>query len=227
MTTPRWTKPGPSSPTPRHTPGAVQFHPNGVQFGFVWLPARTMHTHGAYVWGAQLNLLEYPPEYICPALFCDQAIAVNQAWFGSPGQLLASRDASRAPDAHGFLNYSGSALMAGDDIKVETTTVAEAEAWCGANDACAGVTFNSSAAAPGADAAQAVPVYFKGGIVLEGNREWSSLIKVEPRPKRRRTAPAPPWRPCACALRRQWWWRWCPCLCLCLCLCLCVGCFAL
>ena len=28
---------------------AVQFDPNGGQFGFVWLPVRTMHPHGAYV----------------------------------------------------------------------------------------------------------------------------------------------------------------------------------
>ena len=29
---------------------AVQFHPHGGQFVFVWLSARTMHPHGAYVW---------------------------------------------------------------------------------------------------------------------------------------------------------------------------------
>ena len=31
---------------------AVQFHPDGGQFGFVWLSARTMHPHGgaSYVW---------------------------------------------------------------------------------------------------------------------------------------------------------------------------------
>ena len=29
---------------------AVQFHPHGGQPDFVWLPARTMQPHGAYVW---------------------------------------------------------------------------------------------------------------------------------------------------------------------------------
>ena len=50
-------------------------------------------------------------------------------WYGSPGQLLMSRDASQHPDKLGFLNYTG-ALQAGDDIKVENgTTVAAAEAY--------------------------------------------------------------------------------------------------
>ena len=53
---------------------------------------------------------------------------VAQAWFGSPGQLLMSRDASQHPDDLGFLTYAG-ALQAGDDLKVENeTTVAAAEA---------------------------------------------------------------------------------------------------
>ena len=33
-----------------HASRAVQLHPNGGQFDFVWLPARTMHPLGAYVW---------------------------------------------------------------------------------------------------------------------------------------------------------------------------------
>ena len=38
--------------TPRcvYAPLAVQSHPHGGQSDFVWLPARTMHPHGAYAW---------------------------------------------------------------------------------------------------------------------------------------------------------------------------------
>ena len=41
---------------------AVQFHPHGGQFDFVWLSARTMHPHGAYAWRARRNQEKYPPE---------------------------------------------------------------------------------------------------------------------------------------------------------------------
>ena len=34
----------------RYALRAVQFHPDGGQFDFVWLPTRTTHPHGAYVW---------------------------------------------------------------------------------------------------------------------------------------------------------------------------------
>ena len=33
-----------------YTSPAVQFHPNGVQFGFVWPSARTPHGGASYVW---------------------------------------------------------------------------------------------------------------------------------------------------------------------------------
>ena len=39
---------------------AVQLHPHGGQFDFVWLSART--PHGAYVWWARRNEEKYPPE---------------------------------------------------------------------------------------------------------------------------------------------------------------------
>ena len=65
---------------------------------------------------------------VWPIISNVEAIAINQAWFGSPGQLLMSRDASQHPDDLGFLTYAG-ALQAGDDLKVENeTTVAAAEA---------------------------------------------------------------------------------------------------
>ena len=50
---------------PVYAPRAVQFHPNGGRFSFVWLPARTMHPHGAYVWRAKRNQGKYPPETNC------------------------------------------------------------------------------------------------------------------------------------------------------------------
>lgn len=101
-----------------------------------------------------------------------QAIAINQAWFGSPGQLLMSRDESQHPDAQGFLNYSG-ALQAGDDLKVEDEiTVAAAEAWCATDAACEGFTYNSS----NVNEAKK-KVYFKTGITLNYDKAWSTYIK--------------------------------------------------
>ena len=44
----------------------VQFHRDGGQFDFVWLPARTMHLHGACTCGAPNEIKKkYPPE-TCP-----------------------------------------------------------------------------------------------------------------------------------------------------------------
>ena len=39
----------------QYTPRAVQFHPDGCQFDFARLSARTMHPHGAYEWWAWRN----------------------------------------------------------------------------------------------------------------------------------------------------------------------------
>ena len=67
---------------------------------------------------------------VWPIITNREAIAINQEWAGSPGQLLMSRDASQHPDSLGFLNYTG-ALQAGNDLKVDNqTTVEAAEAWC-------------------------------------------------------------------------------------------------
>ena len=108
-------------------------------------------------------------------LWC-QAIAINQAWFGSPGQLLMSRDASAVPDAAGFLNYTGP-LTAGDDIKVENfTTIEAAESWCKANRTCEGFTFSTNAS----DVSRRV--YFKAGITLSGGRGWASFVKASRAP---------------------------------------------
>ena len=53
----------------QYAPSALQFHPNGGQFDFVWLSARTMHPHGgaSYVWclTAYRNQEKYPPEKYC------------------------------------------------------------------------------------------------------------------------------------------------------------------
>lgn len=120
-------------------------------------------------------------------LICDQfanncrAISINQAWFGSPGQLLMSRDASQHPDKLGFLNYSG-ALQAGDDLKVEnSTTVAAAESWCAANSKCQGITFNNNASE------SVRRVYFKRGVTLNADKAWGSLVKATHAPPGPRT----------------------------------------
>lgn len=89
--------------------------------------------------------------YLCTIAICSIALFVilvnhmlrlythTKRWYGSPGQLLMSRDVSQHPDKLGFLNYTG-ALQAGDDIKVENgTTVAAAEAcvfWLVLSDNC-------------------------------------------------------------------------------------------
>ena len=64
--------------------------------------------------------------------------------------------------------------QAGDDIEIRPfTTVAVAEAWCGAHDTCQGFTFDTNASAPGRS------VYFKAGVVLGGGaRGWASYIKA-------------------------------------------------
>ena len=109
---------------------------------------------------------------VWPIISNTEAIAVDQQWHGTPGQLLSSRDASLHPDPNGFVNYMG-ALMAGDDLDVEPfTTVAAAEAWCGLLTGCQGFTFDSN----GSEALR--NVYFKAGIVLSGGRGWSSYVKV-------------------------------------------------
>eukprot|EP00729_Bicosta_minor_P007317 gene7317-8221_t len=109
---------------------------------------------------------------VWPIITNTEAIAINQAWFGSPGQLLMSRDESQHPDAQGFLNYSG-ALQAGDDLKVEDEiTVAAAEAWCATDAACEGFTYNSS----NVNEAKK-KVYFKTGITLNYDKAWSTYIK--------------------------------------------------
>ena len=46
----------------RYASRAVQFHPDGGQVDFVWLPARTMHPHGAHVWRARRNQEKCPPD---------------------------------------------------------------------------------------------------------------------------------------------------------------------
>ena len=113
---------------------------------------------------------------VWPIITNREAIAVNQAWFGSPGQLLMSRDASLHPDAHGFVNYSGP-LLAGDDIKIQSfTSVAAAEAWCATNVSCEGFTFSNNASDPSRH------VYFKAGITLSGGRGWSSYVKASHAP---------------------------------------------
>eukprot|EP01050_Picozoa_sp_SAG11_P005208 SAG11_NODE_358_length_10235_cov_5.689917_6_plen_183_part_00 len=82
-----------------------------------------------------------------------------------------SRDASQHVDGLGFLNYSG-ALQAGNDLKVENrTSVATAEAWCATNPSCEGITYNNNASET------LRRVYFKTGITLNADKEWSSLIK--------------------------------------------------
>lgn len=111
-------------------------------------------------------------ERVWPIITNQEAIAINQAWFGSPGQLLMSRDASQHPDSHGFLNYSG-ALQAGDDIKIDNhTTVAAAEAWCAKEPECEGITYDGNISE------SSRRIYFKRGITLNGDREWESLVKV-------------------------------------------------
>jgi len=113
---------------------------------------------------------------VWPIITNTEAIAINQAWFGSPGQLLMSRDASAVPDAAGFLNYTGP-LMAGDDIKVENFTTAEAaESWCKANSTCEGFTFSTNAS----DVSRRV--YFKAGVTLSGGRGWTSFVKASRAP---------------------------------------------
>lgn len=110
-------------------------------------------------------------ERVWPIITNTEAIAINQAWFGSPGQLLMSRDASQIPDSLGFLNYSG-AMQAGDDLKIENhTTVEKAEAWCAANATCEGITFDANASLT------TRRVYFKKGLTLNSDKAWGSLIK--------------------------------------------------
>ena len=82
-----------------------------------------------------------------------------------------SRDASQHADSLGFLNYSG-ALQAGNDLKVENhTTVAAAEAWCAKNASCEGITYNNNASET------LRRVYFKTGVTLNADKDWSSLVK--------------------------------------------------
>ena len=82
-----------------------------------------------------------------------------------------SRDASQHADSLGFLNSRG-ALQAGNDLKVENhTTVAAAEAWCAKNASCEGITYNNNASET------LRRVYFKTGVTLNADKDWSSLVK--------------------------------------------------
>lgn len=101
------------------------------------------------------------------------AIEINQAWHGSPGQLLMSHDASLHPNPSGFLNYS-EALQAGADLSSESfTSIENAESWCAANSSCAGFTFDTNVSD------RSRRVFFKSGIVLGGGRgQWSSYVKA-------------------------------------------------
>eukprot|EP01048_Picozoa_sp_COSAG05_P006057 COSAG05_NODE_377_length_10608_cov_17.523361_7_plen_108_part_00 len=49
---------------------------------------------------------EHKIDSVWPIISNREAIAVNQAWFDSPGQLLTSRDVSLPADSRGFVNYT-------------------------------------------------------------------------------------------------------------------------
>ena len=67
---------------------AVQFHPNGCQFDFVWLSARTLN--GAYVWcpTAYRNQERCPPETYYRSFPC---AGVRRARPGRAGRARARR----------------------------------------------------------------------------------------------------------------------------------------
>ena len=70
----------------------VQFHPDGGQFGFVWLSTRTEGPHGgaSYVWclTARRNQEKYPPEKHCRS-FARSGTRGRQA--GRPWRLSCTR----------------------------------------------------------------------------------------------------------------------------------------
>ena len=74
-----------TTPTPdescRYVSRAVQFHPHGGQFDFVWPPARTPHGGASYVWCARRNQEKYPPEifYIHRSFSCCRRHKLNIA----------------------------------------------------------------------------------------------------------------------------------------------------
>jgi hypothetical protein len=115
---------------------------------------------------------------VVPILTNRHALAVNQAWAGSPGQLLLSIDPDNPngqPDAAGFQKLVG-ALGPGHDLRSSnTTSIAEAEAWCAAADTCEGFTFDNQQRAP------LQQLLFKDGTGGSTNNYTGNVVNRDPK----------------------------------------------
>jgi hypothetical protein len=121
---------------------------------------------------------------VVPIITNKDAIDVNQAWAGSPGQLLLSVDPDNPdgqPDAAGFIKLVG-ALGPGHGMRTSnSTSIAEAEAWCAKAATCEGFTFDN----------QRTPqqILFKDGMggstnnytgnVVNRDPKWTTYLKYE------------------------------------------------
>ena len=114
-------------------------------------------------------------EQVASILTHPGAIAVNQAWAGSPGLLLQSSDPSNPdpPDAAGFVKLVGALGPNHDMLNSSSMTIAEAELWCGKQATCEGFTFDNQRTPP--------VLLFKDGMGGSTNNYTGNVVNRDPK----------------------------------------------
>jgi len=114
-------------------------------------------------------------EQVASILTHPGAIAVNQAWAGSPGLLLQSSDPSNPdqPDAAGFVKLEGALGPGHDMLNSSSMTIAEAESWCGKQATCEGFTFDNQRTPPA--------LLFKDGMGGSSNNFTGNVVNRDPK----------------------------------------------